>query len=158
MDFYGFYTGKIFDAYKYLGAHTEKQEVTFRTFAPSASRIALIGEFNDWQESDMNKVYDGNFWECYIPEAKAGQMYKYRIYDRNDNPVDHCDPYGFGMELRPNSASIVRDMTKYKFKDSPSGCRTAVTAAKNLSTSMRSISVLSASRPTRPTTGTTMKK
>ena len=25
MDFYGFYTGKIFDAYKYLGAHTEKQ-------------------------------------------------------------------------------------------------------------------------------------
>lgn len=50
MDFYGFYTGKIFDAYKYLGAHTEKQGVTFRTFAPSASRITLIGEFNEWQE------------------------------------------------------------------------------------------------------------
>ena len=89
MDFYGFYTGKIFDAYQYLGAHTEKTGVTFRTFAPSASRIAVIGEFNDWQESEMNKVYDGNFWECYIPEAKPGQMYKYRIYDRNDNPVDH---------------------------------------------------------------------
>ena len=83
MDFYGFYTGKIFDAYQYLGAHTEKTGVTFRTFAPSASRIAVIGEFNDWQESEMNKVYDGNFWECYIPEAKPGQMYKYRIYDRN---------------------------------------------------------------------------
>ena len=41
MDFYGFYTGKIFDAHKYLGAHTEKQGVTFRTFAPSASRITL---------------------------------------------------------------------------------------------------------------------
>ena len=61
MDFYGFYTGKIFDAYQYLGAHTEKTGVTFRTFAPSASRIAVIGEFNDWQESEMNKVYDGNF-------------------------------------------------------------------------------------------------
>ena len=35
MDFYGFYTGKIFDAYQYLGAHTEKHGVTFRTFAPS---------------------------------------------------------------------------------------------------------------------------
>ena len=23
MDFYGFYTGKIFDAYKYLGAHVD---------------------------------------------------------------------------------------------------------------------------------------
>ena len=118
MDFYGFYTGKIFDAYKYLGAHTEKQGVTFRTFAPSASRITLIGEFNDWQEWDMNKVSDGNFWECYVPQAKAGQMYKYRIYDRSGNAVDHCDPYGFGMELRPNSASIIRDMNKYKFKDS----------------------------------------
>ena len=42
MDFYGFYTGKIFDAYQYLGAHTEKTGVTFRTFAPSASRIAVI--------------------------------------------------------------------------------------------------------------------
>ena len=40
------------------------------------------------------------------------------IYDRNGNPVDHCDPYGFGMELRPSSASIIRDMSKYKFKDS----------------------------------------
>ena len=118
MDFYGFYTGKIFDAYKYLGAHTEKQGVTFRTFAPSASRITLIGEFNEWQEWDMNKVSDGNFWECYVPQAKAGQMYKYRIYDRSGNAVDHCDPYGFGMELRPNSASIIRDMNKYKFKDS----------------------------------------
>ena len=118
MDFYGFYTGKIFDAYKYLGAHTEKQGVTFRTFAPSASRITLIGEFNEWQEWDMNKVSDGNFWECYVPKAKAGQMYKYRIYDRSGNAVDHCDPYGFGMELRPNSASIIRDMNKYKFKDS----------------------------------------
>lgn len=118
MDFYGFYTGKIFDAYKYLGAHVEEKGVTFRTFAPSASRITLIGEFNDWQEWEMNKVSDGNFWECYVPQAKAGQMYKYKIYDRNGNPVDHCDPYGFGMELRPSSASIIRDMSKYKFKDS----------------------------------------
>ena len=53
MDFYGFYTGKIFDAYKYLGAHVEEKGVTFRTFAPSASRITLIGEFNDWQEWGM---------------------------------------------------------------------------------------------------------
>lgn len=31
--------------------------------------------------------------------------------------IDHCDPYGFGMELRPNWASIVRDLKKYKFRD-----------------------------------------
>ena len=55
MDFYGFYTGKIFDAYQFLGAHTESAGgVTFRTFAPGASRISLIGEFSDWEEWTMN--------------------------------------------------------------------------------------------------------
>ena len=80
MDFYGFYTGKIFDAYEFLGAHPDKDGTTFRTFAPAASRITVIGEFNDWQEWELNKTYDGNFWECYARGAKPGMMYKYRIY------------------------------------------------------------------------------
>lgn len=117
MDFYGFYTGKIFDAYQFLGAHVEQEGVTFRTFAPNAVRISLIGEFNDWQEWDMNKTHDGNFWECYVRDAKPGQMYKYRIYQQNGSYIDHCDPYGFGMELRPNSASIIRDLSTYQFRD-----------------------------------------
>ena len=123
MDFYGFYTGKIFDAYKYLGAHINREkggkveEVIFRTFAPSASRISVIGEFNGWTETPMEKVHDGNFWELISKEAKPGMMYKYRIYDRAGNCIDHCDPYGYGMELRPNTASIIRDMDAYKFHD-----------------------------------------
>lgn len=123
MDFYGFYTGKIFDAYKYLGAHISRgkngkvEEVVFRTFAPSASRISVIGEFNGWMETPMEKVHDGNFWEMISKEAKPGMMYKYRIYDCAGNCIDHCDPYGYGMELRPNTASIIRDMDAYKFHD-----------------------------------------
>ncbi len=129
MDFYGFYTGKSFDAYKYLGAHVLKSEggakgktkgkteVIFRTFAPSASRISVIGEFNGWTESPMNRVHDGNFWEFCSEKAKPGMMYKYKIYDRSGNCVDHCDPYGYGMELRPNTASIVREMDTYEFHD-----------------------------------------
>lgn len=118
MDFYGFYTGKIFDAYKYLGAHTEKDGVVFRTFAPSASKISVIGEFNDWEESPMEKVHDGNFWEFSTKKARPGMMYKYRIYDQPGQFIDHCDPYGYGMELRPNTASIIRDMSAYRFHDS----------------------------------------
>lgn len=117
MDFYGFYTGKIFDAYQYLGAHVEEKGVTFRTFAPAASRIALIGEFNDWQEWNMNRTYSGQFWECYAENARPGMMYKYRIYKQDGSYVDHCDPYGFGMELRPNNASIIRDLSSYEFHD-----------------------------------------
>ena len=117
MDFYGFYTGKIFDAYRFLGAHIEEKGVTFRTFAPAATRISLIGEFSDWQEWTMNRTHDGNFWECYAKNAEPGQMYKYRIYKRDGSFTDHCDPFGFGMELRPNTASIIRDLSSYTFHD-----------------------------------------
>ena len=100
MDFYGFYTGKIFDAYKYLGAHVTEKGVVFRTFAPSASKISVIGEFNDWEESPMEKAHDGNFWEFTSEKARPGMMYKYRIYDQAGHFIDHCDPYGYGKSGR----------------------------------------------------------
>lgn len=117
MDLYGFYTGKIFDAYQYLGAHAEIKGVTFRTFAPAASRISVIGEFSNWQEIPMNKIHDGNFWEVYIEDAGPDMMYKYRIYKGDGSYQDHCDPYGYGMELRPQNASIVRRLGTYQFGD-----------------------------------------
>lgn len=123
MDYYGFYTGKCFDAYKYLGAHVRAKktgggkETVFCTFAPMASRISVIGEFNGWTESPMEKVYDGNFWEFISDKATPGMMYKYRIYDRTGNYIDHCDPYGYGMELRPDTASIIRETDTYRFGD-----------------------------------------
>lgn len=117
MDMYGFYSGKVFDAYKYLGAHVKENEVTFRTFAPNAKKIELIGEFNDWNGIEMKRADDDNFFECTIENAKPGMLYKYKIYDKNGRCVDHCDPYGFGMEVRPNTASIIRDLDEYNFND-----------------------------------------
>lgn len=117
MDFYEFYTGKSFDAYKYLGAHVEQKKVVFRTFAPSASKISVIGEFNRWTEEPMNRIHDGNFWELISDKAEPGMMYKYRIYDSAGNWIDHCDPYGYGMEYRPENASVVRVMDRYRFGD-----------------------------------------
>ena len=117
MDFYGFYTGKIFDAYEYLGAHVQKGGTSFRTFAPSASRVALIGEFNGWRETPMEKVHDGNFWEARVENALPGMMYKYRIYGGDGRCIDHCDPYGYGMELRPATASIIRSRDSFHFQD-----------------------------------------
>ncbi|MBO5265002.1 MAG: 1,4-alpha-glucan branching protein GlgB [Ruminococcus sp.] len=117
MELYDFYTGKSFDAYEFMGAHVKEYGVEFCTFAPGAERISLIGEFSDWNEIPMNKAYDGNFYTCTVPDALEGQMYKYKIYYKG-GCTDHCDPYGYGMELRPNSASIIRDLKKYKFSDS----------------------------------------
>ena len=44
MDFYNFYTGKEFEAYQYLGAHVWDGGTTFRTFAPAAQRVSVIGD------------------------------------------------------------------------------------------------------------------
>ncbi len=117
MDKYGFYTGKILNAYEYLGCHLTKGGAVFRTFAPAAAKIAVIGEFNNWSEEPMNKIYDGNFWECEIPNVKAGMKYKYRIYRKDNTFVDHADPYGFGMEKPPMSASVVRNLFSYEWND-----------------------------------------
>lgn len=117
MDMYGFYTGKIFDAYEYLGCHLENNGAVFRVFAPEAVKISLIGEFNSWQETPMERIYDKNFWECRVDGVREGMMYKYRIYTQTGRVMDHCDPYGYGMELRPRNASIVRNMKRYWFQD-----------------------------------------
>lgn len=117
MDFYGFYTGKEFEAYRFLGAHPQESGYVFRTFAPAARAISVIGEFNGWQEIPMHKIYDGNFWECEIGNAREGQMYKYKIYGQDGSCIDHCDPYGFRSELRPGNASILAKLDQYAFTD-----------------------------------------
>ncbi|HIQ73844.1 MAG TPA: 1,4-alpha-glucan branching protein GlgB [Candidatus Cottocaccamicrobium excrementipullorum] len=107
MDFYDFYTGQEFEAYTYLGAHIVQDGVVFRTFAPNAIKVSVIGEFSDWQEIEMEKTYDGNFWERTVNNARQGMKYKYRIYDQKGKFLDHCDPYGFYSELRPGTASVI---------------------------------------------------
>ena len=111
-----FYDGDEFYAYTYFGAHPAEQGVTFRTFALQAEKVTLIGEFSDWKELDMSDSVRTGFWELTVPQAKVGQMYKYVIYSKLGR-IEHCDPYGFGMELRPGWASIVRDLNSYQFSD-----------------------------------------
>ncbi len=117
MDFYKFYSGREFEAYRYLGAHITERGVIFRTFAPAANSISVIGDFNQWHETPMKKVYDGNFWECEIPDAAPGMKYKYRIYRRDGLCLDHADPYAFFAELRPHTASIIYDLSCFAFQD-----------------------------------------
>lgn len=117
MDLYGFYTGRVFDAYEYLGAHRAGEGWIFRVFAPNAARVTLLGEFTDWIEYEMNRVNDGNFFEVYVTGGKDGDKYFHRIYSKSGGHTDHCDIYGFGMELRPDHKSVLRDLTAYRFHD-----------------------------------------
>ena len=80
MNFRDFSAGDCFDAYKWLGAHYDGSGTMFRVYAPNAEGIAVIGDFNDWQDWYMNRAGDGKFWELYIDKAKPGQMYKYKVF------------------------------------------------------------------------------
>ena len=118
MDFYGFYMGQEFEAYRFLGAQVQGDgSVVFRTFAPNAASISVIGDFNGWQGSDMHKIYDGNFWELTVPQVEVGSRYKFRITSQTGKTIDHCDPYGFGSEKRPHTASVVYTLDSYSFQD-----------------------------------------
>lgn len=120
MDIHQFFLGNSFDAHTYFGAHVTKDGVVFRTLAPNAKAVALIWEGGEWEPMPMTRIHDGGVYEITVPDALPGQMYKYRITPQNPDgeTIDHCDPYGFGMELRPSNASIIRDLSSYTFHDS----------------------------------------
>lgn len=118
MNIHDFYVGKAFDAYEYFGAHAETDGVVFRTYAPNARAVWLIGEFNGWQEDPMIQEGKSGVFMAFSREARPGMMYKFKLLGQDGTITDHCDPYGFGMELRPNNASIIRDLSEYTFKDS----------------------------------------
>ena len=117
MDIYAFYKGESFSAYEYLGAHITEKGTLFRTYAPNSLKVSLVGDFSGWEDVPMECTVDGKFYELLLPDAKEGDRYKYRIYDRKGGFIDHCDPYGFGMEVRPGTCSVIRDISGFRFTD-----------------------------------------
>ncbi len=114
MDFMGFYTGKIFDSYEWLGCHFEGNQTTFRTFAPQAQKVELL---LDGRVIEMKKAHNGQFFEIIVPNVHCGSRYEYRIHSHGKY-VDHCDPYGYFMERRPDHKSIVWNLKEHNFNDS----------------------------------------
>ena len=45
MDKQEFFTGKVFDAWRWFGAHIDDRSVIFRFFAPNAVKITVTGAF-----------------------------------------------------------------------------------------------------------------
>ena len=117
MNFRDFYSGNSFDAYEFFGAHIEGDGVWFRVYAPKAKAVYVTGEFFEWEKKQMEHGFDPGVYTLYVPQAKAGMLYKYVVEDKNGFLYEHCDPYGFAMEKRPAFASIVSDLDGYRFTD-----------------------------------------
>ncbi|MBR6384771.1 MAG: 1,4-alpha-glucan branching protein GlgB [Ruminococcus sp.] len=116
MNINTFYNGDEFEAYNYFGAHITDKGILFRTYAPNAEKVSVVGDFSKCEDIPMKRINDGRFFEILCPNAKEGMRYKYRIYSNEEDFIDHCDPYGFSMEVRPGTCSVIRNLN-YKFTD-----------------------------------------
>ncbi|MGJ8562775.1 MAG: 1,4-alpha-glucan branching protein GlgB [Alphaproteobacteria bacterium] len=116
--------GRHVHAFNAMGAHVKVQEGTegtrFVVWAPNAAGVCVAGDFNLWSSTKhpMRSRGGSGLWELFIPGAGDGAAYKYAIRDESGHmqPLK-ADPFGFGAELRPKSASVVRDLSGYKWRD-----------------------------------------
>jgi 1,4-alpha-glucan branching enzyme len=114
--------GKHWQCYEKLGAQLrtvdEVQGVNFAVWAPNATSVSLIGDFNGWDDRrhPMRKHIPSGFWELFVPELGPGTIYKYKIKS-GDQVMEKSDPFGFAAEVPPRTASVVADIRRYKWHD-----------------------------------------
>jgi 1,4-alpha-glucan branching enzyme len=119
-----FAEGTLYKAYESFGAHVRTvagiRGVHFVVWAPNAARVSLVGDFNGWNglRHPMTSRGATGVWELFIPDLPEGTLYKYEIRSReHDTLLLKADPYAFAGELRPRTASVVRDLSTYTWQD-----------------------------------------
>lgn len=118
-----FSAGIYYNSYEKFGAHPAVEAgiegVHFAVWAPDAMRVSVVGDFNFWdgRRHQMKKRGPSGIYEIFIPNLKPGAIYKYEIKTKAGLPMLKADPYGNYAELRPNTASVVWDMSGYKWND-----------------------------------------
>ena len=124
FDQYLFGQGTHYDLYNKLGAHPMtvdgEEGVYFAVWAPNAEAVSLVGNFNEWDENatPMERLEPLGIYEIFLPEMKIGDIYKYCVTTKSGNTILKADPYGFQAELRPNNASVIADISDFKWQDS----------------------------------------
>jgi 1,4-alpha-glucan branching enzyme len=111
---YLFNEGRHFRLYDKLGAHPMTvggvPGVLFAVWAPNAERVAVVGDFNNW-DGTRHPLWphgDSGIWEGFAPGVTAETRYKYRLLSRlGGAEFDKADPFAFADETPPNTASIV---------------------------------------------------
>ena len=119
QDIYLFNEGSHFHLYKKLGAHLGPEGVRFSVWAPDATHVSVIGDFNDWDSSQnpLEPKAESGIWEGDVPQAEEGSLYKYHITSRfHGYVVDKCDPFAFQAEESPKTASVVCSL-EYEWAD-----------------------------------------
>ncbi len=120
---YLFNSGDNFKTYEMLGPHQVKngkgKAWRFAVWAPKAARVSLSGDFNGWSSSDsqLSPIGSTGIWYGVFDNIREGDLYKYAIEGQDGEIYFKADPYAFEAELRPGTASRVRDIPSYKWTD-----------------------------------------
>ena len=114
--------GTHWQCYEKLGAQLRSidgvEGVNFAVWAPNASSVSIVGDFNAWdgRRHPMRKHIPGGYWELFVPGLSEGTLYKYQI-NSHGHTIEKCDPFGFGAEVPPQTASKVIDLNRYHWHD-----------------------------------------
>ncbi len=123
---YYFNQGKLYDAYRFFGAHLEKDEngnilgTRFTVWAPHAKSVSVMGEFNNFTSymHYLTKIDDAGIFSIFIKEATNWQRYKYEIKTHDGRTLYKVDPYAFFSGERPEQMSKIYDIEGYQWSDS----------------------------------------
>ena len=125
LDLHLLRSGQHIHPYNIMGAHVVEhqgtQGVSFTVWAPNASKVAVVGEFNQWdgRRHVMQNIDYSGYWHVFIPGISAGTLYKYELKDSAGNLLPlKADPYGAQAQYRPETASIVHQVKDYIWQDS----------------------------------------
>ncbi len=121
VDLHLFAEGTHARAYERLGAHLTTEAgrlgVAFAVWAPNATGVSVIGDFEGWGKAPapLGRLGASGIWSGFVAGLTKGTHYKYRVDARHGGDgapytVDKADPYAFRSELPPATASIVWDL------------------------------------------------
>ena len=116
-----FLAGESTDAYRFLGARPEKRDgrsgVLFTVWAPHATEVSLVGDFNDWHAGEDPMEKSGQFWQLFREGLGRFDSYKYAVRASDGKLTYKADPFAFHSETRPGTASKVYPLGGYRWRD-----------------------------------------
>jgi len=116
-----FNTGEHIRSYEFMGAHLIEIEgktgVQFTVWAPHALNVWVSGDFNEWGSFEMFPQGTTGIWTAFVEGIGEGIVYKYKIKRYDGVIFLKSDPYAFYSELRPHTASIVKNLEGFKWAD-----------------------------------------
>ena len=123
LDRYLFNAGTNYSLYNQLGSHLEMHQklegTVFRVWAPAASNVAVIGHFNGWDKRvhQMRSLDKSGIWELFIPGLPEDELYRFVITTQGGDSFEKSDPFQFFGEIRPENASVIRNLNRYQWGD-----------------------------------------